>query len=76
MMPGLLVAVQVTERNTRASIRLGIPGVGGSSAAAQKGRLGSLLRKAGSVVKQGGGNLVASIQRLGTSQQEEVHVAG
>ena len=69
-----MCGVQVTERNTRSSIRLGIAGVA-AGGAAQKGRIGSLLRKAGSAVKQGGGSIVASIQRLGTSQQEELHVS-
>ncbi len=68
--------MQVTERNTRSSMRLSIPGVSaGAGNGAQKGRIGSLLRKAGSKVKQGGGSIVASIQRLGTSQQEELHVS-
>jgi hypothetical protein len=77
----------VTDRNTRASMRIGIGGgigigMGGGSAniiggsGPQKGRISSLLRKAGSAVKQSGGSVFASIQRLGTSQQEEHQVAG
>jgi hypothetical protein len=65
--------VQVTDRNTRSSLRLGTTA---AAAGMPKGRISSLLRKAGSAVKQGGNNLVASIQRLGTSQGEELQLAG
>lgn len=44
------------------------------SAAASKGRIGSLLRKAGAAVKERSGALVASIKQAGASQQEEAAV--
>lgn len=69
----------MAERATRLGVRLGIPGVGmvAVGGATSKGRIGSLLRKAGSAMKQGSAALSSSIKQLGSQQQEaELQVAG
>lgn len=55
-----------------------IAGVAQASAAASKGRIGSLLRKAGAAMKQGSGALVASIKQAGvqTAAAEEMQGIG
>ena len=68
--------LQVAQRNARLGLRLASVAQLGAGVVASKGRFSSLLRKAGSAVKIGGGTLVASIRQLGNNQQDELHVAG